>query len=369
MRNITEKLYVAFELSNKKWKLGFSNGEKMRYETISACDLGAFKMALKKARQKLTLADDGLIYSIYEAGRDGFWIHRWLEQLGVDNVVADSSSIEVSRRKRRAKTDRLDVESLLRCLMRYHAGERKVFSVVNVPSIEQEDERRAEREISRIKKEYNAGKVRIESLLKLQGLSMPGKRSFEQKLEQLRDWNGQKITVLVKAEILRHWERMQLADKQLKELAKQRRQCLKEPKTQAEQVSSKLYKIKGIGELSSRVLSLEFFSWRDFKNVRQVGACAGLVGMAYSSGDKHTEQGISKSGNKRVRTLMIEIAWGWLNWQRDSKLSQWFIERYGTGSKRSRRVGIVALARKLLVALWKYLEFDEVIEDMIFKPV
>lgn len=362
MQKETTVLYLAFELSNKKWKLGFSNGEKMRYKTIAAGDLGAFREELAKARHKFELKTDTPIYSIYEAGRDGFWIHRWLTGKGINNIVVDSSSIEVSRRKRRAKTDQLDTESLLRCLMRFLGGDRRVFSVVKVPTVEQEDERRKEREISRIKKEYNAGKVRIESLLKLHGLTMPGKRKFRERLDELRDWDNQGIPQELKAEILRQLERMELADKQLKELEKQRVEALDTPKTKAQQLSAQLHQLKGIGVIGSSTLSYEFFGWRDFKNVRQVGACAGLTGTPYNSGDSTIEQGISKAGNGRVRALMIELAWGWQRWQPDSKLTHWFQDRYAAGNKRNRRVGIVALARKLLVALWKYLQLGEIPE-------
>ncbi len=255
-------LYMALELSNKKWKLGFSNGEKNRLTTIAAGDWIDLHKQMDLAKQKLRLPEDCRIVSCYDAGRDGFWIHRGLEAEGIENHVVDSSSIEVNRRKRRAKTDKVDVKALLRLLQRYWHGDREAMKQVN----------------------------------------------------QLRQ-------------------------------------------------------LKGVGCQSSWILVMEFFSWRDFYNQRQLGACTSLTPTPYASGDSEREQGISKAGNRQVRSLMIELSWLWLRYQPDSTLTQWFQQRFAGGGKRMRRIGIVAMARKLLIALWRYVKEGMVPEGAVFKVV
>lgn len=362
------KLYLALELSNKKWKLAFTTGQKIRLKTIEAGDLGGLQMELSKTRKKWNLPSEIAIYSVFEAGRDGFWIHRYLEHVGITNVVVDPASIEVNRRKRRAKTDRLDVQSLVRQLMRYDGGEPKVWSVVRVPSEQDEDERRREREVKRLKKEISSGIVRIKSLLVLHGVRLASMRKLAEQLPEQTGWNGKALPPIIVAEILRENDRVDYARSQLKDLEKDRAKRLENPKTKAECTAKKLFEIRGIGVIGAMTLSEEFFSWRNFNNVREVGASAGLTGSAYDSGDSRIEQGISKAGSAVVRSLCVELAWGWLRHQPDSYLSQWFHEKFGNG-RRSRRVGIVALARKLLVALWKYLKFDEIPQGAQLKPI
>ena len=352
------KLYVALELSNSKWKLAFSTGENVRLMNIEARDPIAFQRVLKATCEKWKLPQSVQVFSVYEAGRDGFWIARWLDSLGIENVVVDPASIEVNRRKRRAKTDRLDAKALVRQLIRYHNGEKTVWSVVRVPSVEKEDQRRCEREIKRLKKEIGSGTARIKSLLVLQGLMVGSLSKLQERLEHMFCWNGEPLPPHVRDEISREYERVEFAREQLKELERARAARIAKPETKAEHQAHKLYKLRAVGVISAMTLSDEFFSWREFRNVRQVGACAGLDGSPYDSGDHQSEQGISKAGNARVRTLMVELAWSWLRNQPDSDLAKWFEKNFARG-KRSRRIGIVALARKLLVALWKYLEKDE----------
>ena len=354
-----ESLFMAMELSNKNWKLAFSNSEKVRHINVVAGNQIGLKSAIERSKEKLGLAPDCPVYSCYEAGRDGFWLHRCLLGMGVRNVVVDPASIEVNRRRRRVKTDRLDAESLARMLMRYALhNEKTVWRVVVVPSEAQEDERRVHREYKRLSGEHASHLNRIRSLLVLHGVR-PRKIAATDN-SKLLGWQGNPLPVALQEELRREQARLAVIDEQIKTLDTQLRKAVQEPKTVVEQKAAKLANLKGIGPHGASLLSREVFGWRTFKNRREVGAMAGLTGTAYASGDKVVEQGISKAGNKRVRYTMIEMAWMWTWYQKDSELTQWFMRRFGNGGKRARRIGIVALARKLLVALWKYVEFDEV---------
>jgi transposase len=359
-------LYIAIELSNKRWKLVSSNGVKRRQKSIDARDLEALQKEIVKAMHYLKLDDKAKIYSCYEAGRDGFWLHRFLHSIGIENIVVDSASIEVSRRYRRVKTDRVDAGKLVGMLMRYRNGEQKLWSVLHVPRVEQEDARRIHREIERLKKERTSHSNRIRSLLVLHGLNVKVDRNFIQSLGYLRQWDGQALPQHLVNEIRREHERYELVNAQLKQLAEQKAKQVASQGKACHQVRE-LMKLKGIGEVGSWNLVYEFFAWRKFSNVKQVGAASGLAPTPYASGDSTIEQGISKAGNRRVRTLMIELSWHWLRYQPGSQLSRWYQRRFGPNGKRMRRVGIVALARKLLVALWKFLEKGVVPEGAIIK--
>jgi transposase len=281
--------------------------------------------------------------------------------------VVDSSSIEVNRRYRRAKTDRIDAGKLLTMLMRYTAGERKVWSVVHVPSVEQEDARRIDREMQRLKKESGAHRNRIKSLLILHGIAIQTiNGGFSQFLDTAKLYNGQQLPPALKSELLREYERYELLRSQLKQLEEQKKALLQSDSDQVKQVLA-LLQLRGIGEIISWDLIFEFFGWREFENVKQVGAAAGLAPTPYGSGKTQIEQGIGKDGNRRVRQLMIELSWLWLRYQPQSALSRWYTRRFAAGGKRMRRVGIVAMARKLLVALWKYLNTGVVPEGAAVK--
>ena len=360
------RLYMALELSNNNWKLMYSDGNKNRLKTVSARNLAKFQEELGKAKAHFKMGDDIEVFSCYEAGRDGFWIHRFLHSIGIENIVVDSSSIEVNRRHRRAKTDRVDVAKLLSMLMRYYGGEKRVWSVVRVPTMEQEDARRIDREIERLKKEKTAHSNRVKSLLVLHGIQMNIRKSFEKELEQVRLWDGTALPANLKNELLREHKRFEMILSQLKELEEAKAEMLAVDVKPARQVGA-LQRLKGVGPVSSWRLIYEFFGWRTFKNVKEVGAASGLAPTPYDSGNSQREQGISKAGNRRVRSVMIEVSWYWLRYQPQSKLSQWFVHRFGSGGKRMRRVGIVALARKLLVAFWKFLETGLVPEGAIIK--
>jgi transposase len=352
-------MMMAMELSNKKWKLAFSNGVKVRQVTV---DWGAKKELLRQvelAKAKLGLKGDVEVYSCYEAGRDGFWIDRFLRKAGIRNTVVDPASIEVSRRGRRTKTDRLDAEKLAGMLIRYHwHGERKLWRVVRVPEEGAEDERRLHRNRQRLLKERNAHTARIRSLLVMHGIKVDGAlHSCEVSL--LRDWEGKALPEELLKELEQELARYMLVREQIRELESAQKDRLKDPKTLADSKAEKLMRLKGVGPVSSWVIGKEFFGWRNFRNRREVGALAGLTGTPYASGDESKDLGISKAGSKRVRSCCVELAWCWLRFQPDSELAKWYMERFGHGTGRMKRVGIVALARKLLVALWKYVEHDE----------
>ena len=358
------ELYMAFELAEKNWKLSLGDGARSpSHYTVAAGDTAALLECIAKAKARCGLAQAASVHSCYEAGRDGFWLHRWLIEHGIDNIVVDSASIEVNRRARRVKTDRLDGDKLLAMLIRYGAGERRVWSVVRVPTAEQEDARRAHRELGRLGHERTAHINRIRGLLVLNNrrVKYVGGRLWQ------RWWAGhaQELAPGVRAEIERESARLVLVRKQMDTIEAAQRQAVaagSEPRVAG------LAQLRGIGVGSGWVLAKELFGWRRFRNRREVAGCLGLTPSPYASGDSETEQGISKAGNRRVRTLLVELAWSWLRYQPQSELSQWFNHRFAAGGKRMRRIGIVALARRLAIALWRYLEHGEIPAGVTLKP-
>lgn len=358
-------LYMALELSNKTWKLGFHNTARMSSKSVEAGDLKALEEEISKARRKLHCSADCPVRCCYEAGRDGFWIHRALIDRKIENIVIDSASIEVSRKNKRVKTDRIDVEALLRLLMRYHSGERAALSEVRVPTVDEEDARRLHRERERLVKERGGHSARIKSLLVMHGIRID-KISELTSMKRFRSPAGYLLGNVIIEEIKREYHRYTLADEQIKAIERQQAEQVKSGHGKAAEQLRRLMALKGVGLQFSSVMVREFFAWRKFANVREVGACAGLTPTPYDSGDSQRELGICKAGNKRIRRTMVEAAWLWLRWQPSSALSQWYEKRFAHGGKRMRRIGIVALARKLLVSLWKYLEYGELPEGAVF---
>lgn len=363
-----QTLYMALELSNRKWKLGFSDGNKWRQRTITAGDQEAILLEIAGAKAKFGLEADAQVRSCYEAGREGFWLHRWLRSAGIENEVVDSASIEVKRRARQVKTDRVDVEKLVGLLLRYHGGERKALSIVHVPSVTEEDDRRLHRERGRLLKERTQHNNRLLGLLVAQGIRLKVKADFATQLDQVRLWDGRELPADLKAELLREWERYQMVNEQIQALEALQRERVADASGEALAFVEQLMQLRGVGWQSAWSLVMEFFGWRTFANRREVAALAGLTPTPHDSGDRQREQGISKAGNRRVRAVMIELAWFWVRYQPQSDLSQWFARRYANGGPRMRRIGIVALARKLLIALWRYLETDLVPAGAILKP-
>jgi transposase len=354
-------LYLAFELGWSTWNLALTTGmaQKPRLRTLTARSLEGLRAEIQAAKKRFGLPEDVPIVSCYEAGRDGFWLHRYLESQGVANVVVDAASIEVNRRFRRAKSDGLDVAKLLTMLIRWHGGERTLWSVVNVPTVADEDRRQLHRELLALKRQRTEHSNRIKGLLAGYGLSVIVDEEFPERLEGLRQWDGTPVPEELHRRLLREFERWKLADRQARDLDNERARKIRSTETFAVEKVRKLLDLGGIGENSAWLFVMEFFAWRQIKNRRELGSLAGLTPTPYHSGDSEREQGISKAGNARLRAMAIEIAWGWLRYQPESELSRWYRRRFGEGNTRLRKVGIVALARKLLVALWKYLEHDE----------
>lgn len=355
---ISQCLYMAIELSHGKWLLGFTIGfgQAPRLRSIVARDLKALAEEIELAKKRFKLAADIQVRSCYEAGRDGFWLHRYLAAQGIDNRVVDSASIEVNRRKRRAKTDRLDVRKLLTMLMRYHNGEQKLWSIVHVPSPEEEDQRQLHRELMTLIAERTRHINCIKGLLVSQGVVLPIQTDFLCRLEEVQLWDGSKLPVGLHSRLAREYERLQVFKQQIRELEHSRVEAVRTSSAPAVEQVRQLLRLKAIGMNSAWVYVMEFFSWRNFRNRREVGSLAGLTPTPYRSGESAHEQGISKAGNHRIRAMAIEIAWVWLRYQPDSQLSIWYQERFAKGNSRVRRIGIVALARRLLIALWQYLE-------------
>jgi transposase len=363
-----EGLFVALELGLAQWKLAFATrpGQKPRRRTIAGRDVAALADEVTKAKERFELPAEAPVYSCYEAGRDAFWLHRALSDQGIVNVVVDSASIEVNRRARRTKNDKLDAGKLLSMLMRYHGGETGLWSVVRVPGRKDEDVRQRQRELGALGDERNRHLNRIHALLMQQGVRVTIDQTLGERLNTLRDANGEALPKHLCERIRRELDRLALVDEQMAEIEQQRRKHQKkQDDAQAKQVRQ-LCALRGIGPESAWLLTGELFSWRQIQNRKELAALAGLTPSSYASGEIEHDQGISKAGNKRVRWMMTEIAWSWLNHQPDSELSQWFKRRFGNASKRQRRIGIVALARKLLVRLWQYLETGVVPEGAVF---
>jgi len=368
----TGSLYMAFDLSHKSWKIAFGDGHKTRIVSVEGKNLEQLNEAIRQARIKLGLSDDCPVYSCYEAGRDGFWLHRYLIDAGIHNQIVDSSSIEMNRRKRQAKTDRVDARKLLGMLVRqWVGGETRHWSIVQVPDVEAEDLRRLQREIDRLIKEKGQHSTRLRSLLNLEGIVVDkvGGDGWEAMVNDCRCYDGRPLAANLRQALLYENQRRQLAHQQILALEAEKRRLLEEELEQcsALQKVQRLMNLRGIGKASSWLFVLEFFGWRQFNNRKELASLAGLTPTPSSSGDGQREQGISKAGNRRLRTMMIEIAWLWLRYQPQSKLSQWYQERFGGHGKRLRRIGIVALARKLLILLWRYVETGELPKDIVLQ--
>jgi transposase len=356
-------LHLAFELGWTHWKLAFTigHGQKARQRTIRARDLAALEQEIAKARKRFHLAEDAPVVSCYEAGRDGFWLHRYLTSRGVANVFVDSASIEVKRRKRRAKSDRLDADKLVTMLVRYRNGERRVWSVVWVPDVADEDRRQLHRDLQELKDERTQHINRIKGLLASQGLALEVvDKTLPEWLESARLWDGTALGVDLQRRLVREWQRWQFAHRQILKLTAERRRRLRSDDTAQVDMVRRLLGLTGIGVNGAWLLVYEFFAWRRLENRKQAGALVGLTGTPYHSGGSEREQGISKAGSKRMRKMLVELAWCWLRWQPDSVLSQWYVRRFCSGKGPARKIGIVAVARKLLIALWRYLERGEV---------
>jgi transposase len=349
-------MFVALELSKASWLVALHApvADKVSQHRLAGGDVAGLLalIARKQAQAEARLGQGVRILSCYEAGHDGFWLHRVLCARGIDNRVLDAASILVDRRSRRAKTDRLDAAGLLRTLMALDRGESGVCRVVRVPSVAQEDARRRSRERARLVVERGQHSSRSQGLLMTLGVRdfAPARRDWQERLEDLRTADGQAVPPCLKAEIARECRRLHQVIAMIAEVEAEQQAGFEAAAGRAAQ----LMHLRGIGLASATVLVDEVF-FRDFRNRREVAGYLGLAASPWASGRVRRDQGIAKSGNPRARRTAIELAWLWLRHQPGSALAQWFRERLGTTRGRMRRIILVALARKLIVALWRYL--------------
>ena len=371
-------IFVSLELSRSTWlitSLSPGGGEKMSKHGLSAGNIAALLARLSELKQK-AFARTGQSFQvivIQEAGLDGFWIHRVLQSEGVESHVVDAASIATSRRRRRAKTDRIDGEALVRALLAYKRGEPRVCAMVRTPTPEEEDRRRLCRERKTLTNERVQHVNRIKGLLFCQGISdyEPLRRNRRQRLDELKT-GGCPLPPHLKAQITRELDRLELLLGQIEAVEIERDALLSAMKPDgmnADAVRSPpamLINLNGIGPEIAAVLWSEGL-YRSFANRKQVAAYAGLAPTPWQSGSVAREQGVSKAGNPRLRTTLLQLAWLWLRHQPQSALARWFHERVTRNGGRLRKSTIVALARKLLVALWKYVTAGVVIDGAVVR--
>ena len=370
----TARCLFAIELSKQSWVIEFITplSAKISRRILSGGDWKGLLDLMEEVRARVSRETGRTVdvISCYEAGYDGFWLHRLLEAHGIRNYVIDPASLQVDRRARRVKTDRIDTERLLRSLMAYLRGEPKVWSVVRVLSVAEEDARRLHRERDRFVSERVQHVNRIKGLCALHGIYdyQPLRPQAMARLEQLRTAQGLSLPPRLKSEIKRELQRLELVVEMIATLEAERDAIVEDEASthvNAKKIQN-LYKLKAIGPEFAAVLVGEVFH-RDFNNRRQLASYVGYAPSPFQSGNVAHDQGISKAGNRKGRTTGIELAWLWLRYQPDSDLSVWFRARVGTTKGRIRRIAIVALARKLLVALWRYLETGLVPRGAVLK--
>lgn len=354
-------LGASIELSCKSWKLAFNDGRHERPSTTCVAALQPKERleqvleCIAEVKRKWHLPADCRVVVIFEAGQDGFWIERALRQAGIEVFVVDAASIPKSQHAKRAKTDRLDALLLLDTLWDWLQGRRHQIRMVHPASAEAEAQRQLPRDRGQLQKEVGQHRDRIRKLLRTAGCwgQLTGDVGHRLAQGQLRTWDDQPLSQPLQQRLLREWERLQLAQAQMDSLERGLMQSLPAP---LQESIRQLAQLSGIGWVGAMRLVLELY-WRNFHNRRQVGCCVGLVSQPYDSGDSRVDQGISKQGNRRVRSLLIELAWMWLKYQPDSAMAHWFAKRTAgnAANKRGKRIAIVAVARRLAIALWRYL--------------
>jgi transposase len=351
-------LLLAFELGERSWKLGFSvgPGQRPRLRQIPAGAVSVLPNEIAWAKARLALPSDAPVISCYEAGRDGFWLHRYLTAQGIVNHVIDSASIEVDRRARRAKSDRLDLVGLLSLLARFAHGDQRAWRVVRVPTVAEEDARHLPRAWETLTQERTRLINRLKGLLATQGVHVRIGADFLDQLRATRLWDGAPVPPGLQERVTQSWAQLQHLEGQLDQLKATRAAHERALATSTGIAIARLQTLRAIGPIGAWVLATEIFGWRQIRSRRQLGALVGLVPAPYNSGETEHDQGITHAGNAHVRRVIVQLAWGWLHYQPTSALSQWYHRRFGSGSRRIRKIGIVALARKLLIALWRYLE-------------
>lgn len=364
-------IFVSMELSKSTWlitSLSSGAGERMSKHVVRAGDVAGLmeRFALLREKARVRTGQEFGFIVIQEAGLDGFWIHRVLEREGIESYVVDPASIATSRRRRRAKTDKIDGEALVRALLAYKRGEPRVCAMVRPPSVEDEDRRRICRERQVLIIERTQHINRIKGLLFAQGITgyEPLRRDRRERLEELRTGDGRVLAAHVRSQIDRDLDRLELIIEQIKAVEEERATLIAEQA--ANTPAAMLLNLKGIGPEFATILYAEGL-FRHFDNRRQLAAYAGLAPTPWQSGSIRQEQGVSKAGNSRLRTTMVELSWLWIRYQPGSALARWFQERVQHNGGRLKKPTIVALARKLLIALWKYATAGVVIEGAVMK--
>jgi transposase len=362
-------LLMAFELGQRWWKVGFTTGlgQRPRTRRIAAGALDVVRTEVARARARFGLPEATPVISCYEAGRDGFWLHRYLTAHGVTNHVVDSSSIEVDRRARRSKTDQLDLGGLLTLLARYQAGDRRCWRVVRVPSVADEDARQLHRTRETLQGDRTRLINRLKATLAVLGLRLPVTRDLIERVDAAILPDGGPMPPGARQRLAHDWALLTGVEHQLEELDAARHALPIDLTTPTGRAVERLQRLRAVGPAGAWVLATEIFGWREIRNARQLGALVGVVPALYQSGEMRRDRGITRAGNQHVRRLMVQLAWGWLRWQPTSALSQWYHARFATGGPRLRRIGIVALARKLLVALWRYVDHDVLPDGAVMK--
>jgi transposase len=363
-------LHCALEMSKKTWfvAIQFPDREQPSVYPVEGGDAGALMAKLIAARDRWAKVSGSRpsIVVCYEAGYDAFWLARFLKAHGIECLVIDAGSLEVNRRSRRAKTDRIDLKKLLRTLIAWCRGERHVCSVVRIPTIDEEDLRRSHRDRSRLMRERTAHINRIKGLLFAQGIRAGNFTSKTFAIDKLVTGDGHRLAPRLAAEIEREIERLALVQKQIDEIERER-DMAPTPCKETEKKRHLLLQLKSVGPANAALLSREVY-YRHFDNQRQLGSFIGLTPSPYKSGEEEHCQGISRSGSGHVRAVMIEAAWLWVHHQPKSALTRWFLERTAGQSKRVRKIMIVAVARKLAIALWRFVELGLVPEGAILSP-
>lgn len=356
-------LFVAFELGAKQWKVAMATtvGSQPWVRDMRAGEWTALERVLVEGHRRFGLPAAAPVVSCYEAGRDGFWIHRALAVRGVANRVVDSASIEVNRRARRRKTDRIDAVKLVMMLMRAHAGERHVWAEVRVPSATDEAARLVSRERTQLVTERTRLINQMRGWLATWGCTVPSRRP-DGWWTTVRDWAGDALPLSLQQRLARAHARVQLVSAHLAALETQQQATVT-----ADPVAARLARLKGLAPTSVSVLLAEGLVWRRFRNRRQVGGFLGYTAVPFQSGETDRVVGIDRAGNRRLRTISLQLAWQWVRWQPASALTHWYLRRFGEGGRRPRLTGIVAVARKLLIALWRYATTDEAPAGAIFK--
>lgn len=368
---VSGTLYIGMDLGCDSWQLALGDGQKHRMVAVDRKDLergkADFLAEIAKGKQRFDLDPDAEVVVVHEAGRDGFWIVRWLGKQDIRCHVVDPASLPVDRRAKQRKTDAIDARGLLDLLVRHELGQAPLH-LVAVPTPEEEDARELGRALDHLNGSRTSLALRMESLLWKEGIVMTYTTGCEDKLNEVKTGCGGPLGEYLKGECARLCRQIHSMDLDICALEDQRQRQIEQPASPTEQIAHNLERLYGIGPIGASTLAFELFGWRKFANAKKLGSFLGLCPTPFDSGRKDREQGISKAGPGRLRALLIQLGWGWLRYQPESALSQWFATRNSAGAKRKKRVDIVAVARKLAVELWRYVNTGTVPIGAVLKP-